>query len=47
MLVDHFRGDYRGKLIGDLWSVSQVIAGLLVLLSAVMLFRKQPEKPLV
>jgi len=46
MLVDHFRGDYRGKLIGDLWSVSQVIAGILILLAAVMLFRKQPKKPL-
>ena len=41
MFVDHFRGDFRGVLLGNLVSVSQIIGGLLICLAAGVLIKKR------
>ncbi len=39
LVVDHYRGDFRGRLVGDLFSISQVISGLFICLAVVMLVK--------
>jgi len=37
LIVDHFRGDFRGSLVGGLFSISQVISSMFICLAVFML----------
>jgi phosphatidylglycerol:prolipoprotein diacylglycerol transferase len=44
LIVDLFRGDYQGIRVGNLLSISQIIGGLLIILSIMVLFTKKRKK---
>jgi phosphatidylglycerol:prolipoprotein diacylglycerol transferase len=47
LIVDYYRGDYQGIRIGNLFSVSQMIGGILIIFSAMALLRKKTNKALI
>jgi phosphatidylglycerol:prolipoprotein diacylglycerol transferase len=39
LIVDHWRGDFRGSLLGGFFSVSQILGSMLICLAVIMLIK--------
>jgi len=47
LVVDHWRGDFRGSLIGGFFSVSQILGSMLICLAVIMLIKLKRGKRFV